>query len=62
MTSGGKRIGAGRPTIPEQDKRVIKSFSLSADSDRKIKELRRQGVNVGKEIDRMVSELYEKKK
>lgn len=58
MVSGGKRAGAGRPSLADpRDKRVQISISVSPGTKIKITTLRKNGVKIGHWIDEAVDDL-----
>lgn len=58
MVSGGKRAGAGRPSLADpRDKRVQISISVSPGTKIKITTLRKHGVKIGHWIDEAVDDL-----
>lgn len=58
-THGGKRLGAGRPEINPQSKRVQFSISVKPETKLMAAELRENGIRLGQHIDKLVMELIE---
>lgn len=56
MASGGKREGAGRPTIAPKEKRVQISISVDPNTKVKISTMRKDGVKIGKLVDMAVND------
>lgn len=55
MTAGGKREGAGKPRIPEDQKRVNQSFRISPETAKLCKELRAAGYQTGRLVDDLLA-------
>lgn len=51
MPSGGKRPGAGKPSIPDAERRKSVSFRLSPETVGLVKILRSEGYQIGRLID-----------
>lgn len=60
MTSGGKRPGAGRKAIPQEQKRVQVSVTVSPETKAKIAQLRREGVQVSRRLHVLVENGVDK--
>lgn len=59
--NGGAREGAGRPSIPEDRKRVSKTISVSAENARRLDALRAKKVDVGLRIEQAIEDLAKEK-
>ena len=59
--NGGAREGAGRKPIPQEMKRVSKTFSVSPESARRIDALRAKKVDVGLRVEKAIEELAKEK-
>lgn len=57
MARGGKREGAGRPTIAPKEKRVQISISVDPNTKVKIDTMRKDGVKIGKLVDMAVNDV-----
>lgn len=58
MASGGKREGAGRPTLSDpRDKRVQITVTIDPNTRVKINTLKKDGIKIGKLIDDAVDEV-----
>ena len=57
MSSGGKRDGAGRPTMNPALKRRRIDLHVAPETAERIKLLRQCGVNIGHELDSLVESL-----
>lgn len=57
MASGGKRDGAGRPTMNPALKRRRIDLHVAPETAERIKLLRQSGVNIGHELDSLVESL-----
>lgn len=51
MTSGGKRPGAGKPTLPEENKRKNVTIRLSPQSVHRLALIREAGFQTSRVID-----------
>lgn len=54
FTHGGKRENAGKPRIPEEERRKNASFRLSPETITACKQLKTEGYQVGRIIDNMI--------
>ena len=59
MSSGGKRDGAGRPTMNPALKRRRIDLYVAPETAERIKLLREKGVNIGRHLDQLVNDLCE---
>lgn len=58
MASGGKRPGAGRPTLENpKDKRVQITVTIDPNTQTKIRTLKKDGIKIGKIVDEAVDEV-----
>jgi hypothetical protein len=58
MASGGKRPGAGRPTLENpKDKKIQISVTIHPNTKIKISALKEHGIKVGKIVDEAVNEV-----
>ena len=58
MASGGKRPGAGRPTLENpKDKKIQISVTIHPNTKIKINALKEQGIKIGKIVDEAVNEV-----
>ena len=58
MTSGGKRLGAGRPFLDDpQKKKVQISVTIEPCTKEKVCLLRENGIKIGKVVDEAVHEV-----
>ena len=61
MASGGKRPGAGRPTLENpRDKRVQITVTIDPNTQVKIRTLKKDGIKIGKLVDEAVNEVTRK--
>lgn len=61
MASGGKRPGAGRPTLDNpKDKRVQITVTIDPNTQVKIRTLKKDGIKIGKIVDEAVNEVTRK--
>ena len=61
MASGGKRPGAGRPTLDNpKDKRVQITVTIDPNTQVKIRTLKKDGIKIGKLVDEAVNEVTRK--
>lgn len=54
---GGTRTGAGRPVVRSAEKRVSVTMSVAPETEKKIKELRKKGIKIGKIVDDMIERM-----
>lgn len=59
MSSGGKREGAGRPTMNPDRKRKRIDIHVAPETAERIKGLREKGVIIGRHVDQLVNDLCE---
>ena len=58
MASGGKRPGAGRPTLENpKDKKIQISVTIHPNTKIKINALKEHGIKIGKIVDEAVNEV-----
>lgn len=57
-THGGKRPGAGRKMMTPGEKRVQFSISVSPETRRKAADLRKAGIKIGLEIDKLIQDIH----
>lgn len=58
MASGGKRPGAGRPTLENpKDKKIQISVTIHPNTKIKINALKGHGIKIGKIVDEAVNEV-----
>lgn len=58
MASGGKRPGAGRPTLENpKDKKIQISVTIHPNTKIKINALKEHGIKIGKIVDEAVDEV-----
>jgi hypothetical protein len=58
MASGGKRPGAGRPTVDDpRDKKIQISVTIHPNTKIKINALKEHGIKIGKIVDEAVNEV-----
>ena len=58
MASGGKRPGAGRPTLSDpRDKKIQISVTIHPNTKIKINALKEHGIKIGKIVDEAVNEV-----
>lgn len=58
MASGGKRPGAGRPTLENpKDKKIQISVTIHPNTKIKINALKKHGIKIGKIVDEAVNEV-----
>lgn len=58
MASGGKRPGAGRPTLDDpRDKKIQISITIHPNTKIKINALKEHGIKIGKIVDEAVNEV-----
>ena len=58
MASGGKRPGAGRPTLENpKDKKIQISVTIHPNTKIKIDALKEHGIKIGKIVDEAVNEV-----
>lgn len=58
MASGGKRPGAGRPTLADpRDKKVQITVTIQPNTKVKINTLKKHGIKIGKLVDDAVNEV-----
>jgi hypothetical protein len=58
MASGGKRPGAGRPTLENpKDKKIQISVTIHLNTKIKINALKEHGIKIGKIVDEAVNEV-----
>lgn len=55
---GGRRPGAGRKAVPEQQRRKHISLYVKPQTVERMSDLRKIGVSVSREVDRLVEELH----
>ena len=55
MTSGGKRPGAGKPKLPESQKRANLTFRVAPETVLLCKELRAAGYQTGRLVDDLLA-------
>lgn len=61
MASGGKRPGAGRPTLENpKDKKIQISVTIHPNTKIKINALKEHGIKIGKIVDEAVNEVTRK--
>ena len=61
MASGGKRPGAGRPTLENpKDKRVQITVTIDPNTQVKIRTLKKDGIKIGKLVDEAVDAVTRK--
>lgn len=61
MASGGKRPGAGRPTLDNpKDKRVQITVTIDPNTQVKIRTLKKDGIKIGKLVDEAVDAVTRK--
>lgn len=61
MASGGKRPGAGRPTLEDpRDKKVQVSVTIHPNTKTKINALKKDGIKIGKIFEDAVNEVTRK--
>lgn len=56
---GGARPGSGRPTTLQEKKRVQISISVSPETKRMIRDLRKRNVKVGQVVDELIRQFCE---
>lgn len=62
MNRGGKREGSGRKAIHPAEKRVQMSISVAPETKEKLSALRKNGVVIGKLIDRWTEDFCDSAK
>lgn len=61
MASGGKRPGAGRPTLENpKDKKIQISVTIHPNTKIKINALKEHGIKIGKVVDEAVHEVIKR--
>lgn len=58
MSSGGKRVGAGRPRLENEQSRKVVSFRVSPETAERIKALRERGYQVGRLFDDFIAAVF----
>lgn len=59
MTSGGRREGAGRPTLDKKKKRVLVTLSVAPETQAMLNQLRERNIKVGQVVDDLVRQYFE---